>query len=87
MAGQGMFGLDNLFLQSRDRTLSYTAERYDNLNRIFADTIAECYQRAKGIIEKNAELIKKLIPILVEKEFLDDKACEPIIKELGGIKA
>ena len=87
MAGQGMFGLDNVYITQREDIMSYPHEMCDRINKIFADTVAECYQRAKGIIEKNADLIKKLIPILVEKEFIDDKVCEPIIKELGGIKA
>lgn len=86
MSQHGMFGLNNIFLSWRDRQLCYTDEFVDRLNKIFADTIDECYAKAKSIVSKNKSIIKKLMPILVEKEFIDDKICEPIIKELGGIK-
>ena len=43
-------------------------------------------KKAKPIIEANAGLIKKLIPILVDKTSIFKPECEKILKELGGIK-
>ena len=86
MSRHGMFGPSLSYFSSRSEQMEYLPERIEKLNRIFDETIEACYQKAKGIVEKNESLIKKLIPILIEKEMLDKKQCEPILAELGGIQ-
>ena len=85
MSSQCMFGIDNAFSSWREEKLPYTSEFKEKLNTLFETTIADCYHTAEKIIEKNKELIKKLIPILVEKGYMDSSVCEPILEELGGI--
>ncbi len=87
MSSQGMFGVENAFFVWRDEKLSYTSEFSDNLNAIFAKTIADCYRTAEKIVKANKKLIEKLIPILVEKKYMDNTVCEPILDSLGGIVA
>lgn len=86
MSKNGMFGVDNVFLSWRDDSLPYTDAFTDRLNGIFADTVAEQYRRAKEVVDKNVDIIRRLTPVLVDKSFVDDKVCEPIIKEMGGLK-
>lgn len=87
MSAQGMFGMENAFSSWRDEKLPYSDEFKKRLNNLFSDTIRDCYQTAEKIITPNKDLIKKLIPILVEKRYMDHSVCEPILKELGGIIA
>lgn len=86
MSRHGMFGLSNVFFSWRDEQLNYPDEFIARLNNLFVDTVEECYAKAKRIVADNQSIIKKLIPILVEKEYIDAKVCEPIIRELGGIR-
>ena len=86
MARSGMFGLSLRYDDTRDRELRYSPERVEKLNLVFDETIEACYQKAKATVSKNENLIKRLIPILIEKEMLDKKQCEPILAELGGIQ-
>ena len=85
MSEQGMFGIENAYSAWRDGKLPYSTEFKDRLNAIFEKTLSDCYKKAEKIIEKNKELIKKLIPILVEQRYIEDWACESTLKELGGI--
>lgn len=85
MASQCMFGIENAFSSWREEKLPYTSEFKERLNALFETTIADCYHTAEKIIEKNKELIKTLIPILVKKGYMDSCVCEPILEELGGI--
>ena len=87
MADCGMFGVDLHFSYRRQEKLSYSKELEEKLNQVFAETISSCYQKAKSIIEKNVDLIRKLIPILIERKSLDKASCEPILLELGGIQS
>lgn len=86
MSRHGMFGLSLCYFVDRSERMEYLSERIEKLNRIFDETLEACYEKARTVIAKNEGLIKKLIPILIEKEMLDKKTCEPILKELGGIQ-
>ena len=86
MSKHGMFGLSLYYSAFRNDHMEYLSERIEKLNRVFDETVEACYEKAKAVITKNEGLIKKLIPILIEQEFLDKKQCEPILTELGGIQ-
>ncbi|MCM1295357.1 MAG: AAA family ATPase [Muribaculaceae bacterium] len=86
MAELYMFGIENAFSPWRNRELPYPYEFTGRLNSLFENTISECYKAAENIVVKNKTLIEKLIPILVEKRYMDNSVCEPIINELGGIQ-
>lgn len=86
MSGYAMFGIENSFIIWRNRDLPYSGEYIERVNGIFEKTISDCYKTAEKIITNNKELVEKLIPILVEKRCMDNVVCEPILKELGGIK-
>ena len=42
-------------------------------------------QTARNIVETNASLIKRLIPILVQKRSVFKTDCEEIVASLGGV--
>lgn len=83
MSSQCMFGIENAFSSWRDEKLPYLSGFKERLNDIFEKTIADCYHTAEKILTKNEGLIKKLIPLLVEKRYMDNSMCEPILKEFG----
>lgn len=82
----GLLGLDLRYSECRNSDLKYPQEKVNRINAEFDKIIADCYKKAKPIIEANAGLIKKLIPILVDKTSIFKPECEKILKELGGIK-
>ena len=86
MARNAMFGLSLHYDQYRSERMEYLDERIEKLNRVFEETVETCYENAKAIIAKNETLIKKLMPILIEREVLGRRQCEPILAELGGIQ-
>ena len=86
MFSHGMFGLSLEFSKERNEDFPYRPERLEQLNDVFDKTVYECYEKAKAIIVKNEVLICQLIPILVSKQVLEKKDCEPILQELGGIQ-
>lgn len=86
MSSQGMFGIENTFYSWRNKKMPYPAEYVERLNYIFENTISDCYKKAENIISNNKELIEKLIPILVEKRYMDNLVGELILEDLGGIK-
>lgn len=86
MSENGMFGLGMRFSDIREDKIFYTDAWVDKFYEMFDKTIEECYIKAKEIIARNEELIRKLMPILVEKQTIDKKNCEPILEKLGGIK-
>lgn len=61
MSEQCMFGMDYAFSSWRNDKLPHSDEFKDKINSLFANTISDCYKIAEKIIEKNKELIKKLI--------------------------
>ena len=86
MSRDGLMGLDLRYSSDRNDDIKYTQEKLNKVNAEFDKIIDYCYKKAKPIIEANAELIKKLIPILVEKGNIFKPECEKILNELGGIK-
>ncbi len=86
MSEWGMLGLSHRYSEKREDKMCYSDAWTDRLYTMFDEIIEECYEKAKDIIEKNETLIRKLIPILVERQALERKDCEPILEQLGGIK-
>ena len=82
----GLLGFDLRYSEYRNGELKYSVEKTDKVNAEFDKIIGYCYKTAKPIIEANAELIKKLIPILAEKGNIFKPECEKILNDLGGIK-
>lgn len=86
MSGQGMFGIDNIYSVWRNQKLPYSMDFMERLDAKLAMTLSNCYRIAEKIITKNKDLIEKMIPILIEKEYMDSSVCEPILEALGGIR-
>ena len=86
MANSGMFGLDMFFDAERHRALPYTVDKIKKLNEIIDSLIADGYSTAKEILAPNIELIKKLVPLLVDKKAIPKKDLEPILKQYTEIK-
>lgn len=87
MSADGLLGPDLRYRRSRHEYLAYTQEKLNKVNAEFDKIADECYQRARQIVQANAELIKKLMPVLVDRGNLFKKECENVLTELGGIKA
>ena len=86
MSDWGMLGLSHRYSVKREDKMCYSDAWTDRLYTMFDEITEECYEKAKAIIEKNATLIQGLIPILVERQVLEKKDCEPILERLGGIR-
>lgn len=84
MADCGMFGLHFLHVDI-DYGHLYSSAYLERLEALFEKTMTECYEKAKEIITKNESLIKKLTPILVQRESIEKSECEGILLELGGV--
>ncbi len=87
MAKHGMFGLALHYDLDRSETLPYLPERLERLNRVFDEVTQECYEKARAILTKNETLIKKLIPLLVERQILQTEESAHFLAEHGGIQA
>lgn len=59
MSADGLLGLDLRYRRSRYEYLAYTQEKLNKVNAEFDKIADECYQRARQIVQANAELIKK----------------------------
>ena len=86
MSRDGLMGLDLRYSSDRNDDIKYTQEKLNKVNAEFDKIIDYCYKKAKPIIEANAELIRKLMPVLVDKGNIFKPECEKILNELGGIK-
>lgn len=86
MSRDGLMGLELRYTSGRNDDIEYTREKLNKVNDEFDKIIDDCYKRAKQIIEANAELIRKLMPILVDKGNIFKPECEKILNQLGGIK-
>lgn len=82
MISNGQFGLDYYYNFNRE-DLMYSNEYVKKINNLISTTMKECYEKSKIIIEKNKELIKKLIPILVNKQYLNKEECDLLIDEIS----
>lgn len=82
----GLLGNDLRYSEYRNNDLEYSREKLDRINAEFDRIVDECYKKARSVIEANSELIRKLIPVLVEKTSIFKPECEKILDALGGIK-
>lgn len=85
MCGWGMFGLQYFYDEDRQEELPFPQAQIDLVNGLIRDKLQECYLSAKQIVEKNETLLRKLIPVLIEKRSVDKAKLEPILEELGGL--
>jgi ATP-dependent Zn protease len=86
MAKCGMFGIDLVYNSGRDYDIDYSDERMSRLNLVFDETIKDCYERAKNVLQTNKNILEKLTSDLAEKEILQIEESNRIIEELGGIR-
>ncbi|MBQ9116192.1 MAG: AAA family ATPase [Clostridia bacterium] len=80
MAQNGMLGLANVYLSSRNDCLPYTTEKADHLNRIFDEITEECYRKATAIIRENTHTVKLLAQTLIERTYLSKNECEALLQ-------
>ena len=85
MLRAGMFGLGVRYDDWRNNELMYKQDTVYDANNALARLTEKCYERAKAIIRTNEELIRKLLPILAEKELIGCEDAKSIIESLGGI--
>lgn len=81
----GLLGLNLRYNDARHDELRYSDERIQRINDEFDRILDDCLKKARLIVEANAALIRKLIPVLVDKRSIFRGECEKIISELGGI--
>ena len=86
MASNGMFGVHMYYAQDRNEQIPYSASRLEKLNCLFDEIMQQAYEQAKTILSKNEELLKKVIPLLVEQQVLQGEELEWVLQENGGIK-
>ena len=86
MSRRGLLGMNYVYLYRHDQNIGYSTEFRERLREQFETILIYCYNKAKSIVTANEELIRKLIPVLVEREMLDRNTLEPLLAELGGIK-
>lgn len=85
MAKNGMLGLSLLFKDHSYSDCTYPDSYFERLYQAFDKIKTDCYDKARGIIEKNKALLEKLAALLVQKESLEKAECETLLTELGGI--
>lgn len=81
----GMFGLRYYYDEDRHDDFPYSQERVDRINALVEEKTEACYQRAKEIVERNGDLIRKLVPVLVSKREIEKEEFEPILAKFGGL--
>ncbi len=84
MLENGMFGLHCHY--NDDRDLPYTAAYLEKLNATLETHKLACYERAKGILEKNAGLLKRLVDKLAKEGVMQAEECDAFIAECGGLQ-
>lgn len=85
MSYNGLLGSELRYSIPRAQNLPYMSQRIDAINAALDKIAFECLQTARNIVETNASLIKRLIPILVQKRSIFKKDCEEIVASLGGV--
>ena len=83
MSACGMFGLELFYKRYDD--FPYSNSVVEHLNEVIIKTKLECYEKAKELIKKNETLIKKLVPILITRKYIEKNECEELIEEFGGV--
>ena len=84
MASNGMLGFECYYKRYDD--YPYSSSALERLDEAVLKLKLECYEKAKALITKNEELIRKLIPILIKRKSIEKSECEAILEQLGGIK-
>ncbi len=82
----GMLGLDLFSTDMEYRDIPYPKEHIERLHHTFEEIKQSCYQKARSIVEKNETLLKRLVPMLIERKSMEKPECEALILELGGIR-
>ena len=86
MLKNAMFGIGLRYsVERNDFLLPYTDSYKQKINAVFEEVCETCYNKAKSIIEKNAELIENLSRVLTERQIIQEDDCEELIKEFGGV--
>ena len=85
MSYNGLLGSELRYSIPRAQNLPYMSQRIDAINAALDKIAFECMQTARNIVETNASLIKRLIPILVQKRSVFKTDCEEIVASLGGV--
>lgn len=83
MSKNGMFGLDKVHFDPFGEI--YPSSRLEKIVDEFYCVINDCYKKANDIVAKNVELIKKLMPVVVEKGTIRKNEAEVLIEKFGGI--
>ena len=87
MSESGMLGLGLRYSENRERNgIEYTKEKITLINQAYDEITNECYRKAKEIINNNVDLIKGLMPILMENSTLGHDEVREALESLGGIK-
>lgn len=86
MLYNGMFGINYHHSILRGESLNYSYDQIEKFNIIFSQVWNNCYERAKKIILENENLIRNLIPVLIEKRNLDNVVANSIIEDFDGFK-
>ncbi len=56
------------------------------IDKLFSETLEECYEKAKAILLKNEKILKNLIAYLAEKQLVQEEQCEVLLEVWGGIQ-
>ncbi len=87
MSETGMLGIERMFFDERRANgLTYPAERIARIDAEFDRIKSVCLRKAEELVRANAELIRAMIPILLERRSMTEEVCEPILRELGGLR-
>lgn len=84
MLEMGMLGVDMQYREARARDIPYSPDHIDQINEVMDKITSECYCRAKELVLKNKQLIKSLIPHLLERRTIDKKDCEALIEDISN---
>ena len=85
MSSCGMLGFATYYNSSYSNDVTYSEKYLQHIEETFLKTKQECYEKAKEMLTKNEELIKKLVPILIKRKSIEKAECEILLEELGGI--
>jgi len=85
MSERGLLGLDMCFIERSYESLEYPETYIEKLHQVFLATVDDCYKKARALIEKNEDIINKLVAVLIKQKSIEKAECEEILAELGGL--
>ena len=85
IASFGMLGLDMVLNDDIYYPIHFPTEYTDRFHQKIWEIKNQCYQKAKDLIAKNEDLIKKLSAALIKRKSIEKNECEQLLSELGGI--